>query len=71
MLLEDGPVSSKQILNEARDCGHAPATIRRAKKELRIEARKGTEKKAPWTWYMPVEMDTETHGNDLENAEEF
>ena len=48
--LADGPVTAKAIQAEARDAGHAWATVRRAQNALGIEARKDGVR-GPWKWY--------------------
>ena len=51
-LLADGPVPQRQVEADSKGAGHAWATIRRAQKNLNIEAFKEGFK-APWLWSMP------------------
>jgi hypothetical protein len=46
-LLSAGPVAVKEIEAEAKAAGHAWATMRRAKDDLRIRAYKETDR---WMW---------------------
>lgn len=52
--LADGPVPVKKLQGLARDAAQNWSTIKRAKKDLRIETHKGG-MDAGWTWQMPEE----------------
>jgi putative DNA primase/helicase len=54
-LLEEGPVSSKEIRADAEGAGHAWATIRRAQQALGIEAHK-VGLRGGWVWELPPKM---------------
>jgi putative DNA primase/helicase len=52
--LEDGPVKVEVIRHEAKQNGISAATLRRAKKDLRIESHKEMGKvDGEWTWELP------------------
>lgn len=54
-LLADGPVESKAVRKLAGENGHTWTTVRRAKLELGIRARKqGFRDGAGWYWYLPA-----------------
>jgi putative DNA primase/helicase len=54
MELADGPVSKKEIERDADGMGISPRTLKRAKKDLGIEARKeGFAKGGVWKWALP------------------
>ncbi len=51
-LLADGPVSTKQVKADAAGAGYSWRTIERAKRDLKIEARKVSMKDG-WQWFLP------------------
>lgn len=51
-ILADGAMPQKDIERECRDAGFSVATLRRAKKRLRITSKKDG-MKAPWFWRLP------------------
>lgn len=53
-LLEDGPVPTKQVQDDADGAGYSWATIRRAAQVLKVEARK-TSMRGGWVWTLPAE----------------
>ncbi|MCG8407987.1 MAG: hypothetical protein MI923_22545 [Phycisphaerales bacterium] len=53
-LLGDGPIESKKVRRLASENGHTWTTVRRAKHDLGIEARKqGFGDGAAWYWHLP------------------
>jgi putative DNA primase/helicase len=54
-LLEEGPVSARQVRRDAKDAGHHWATIRRAQKALGIEAAKAG-MQGGWEWRLPPKV---------------
>ena len=52
-LLADGPVMATDIFNEARQAGVSERTVRNAKKELRVVARKRPGDRR-WEWALPA-----------------
>lgn len=54
-LLADGPVPVKRVRAEADDAGHTWATIRRAQKDLGIDAYKAGMKEG-WRWQLPTKV---------------
>jgi len=63
-LLFDGPLSMKAIKADAEGAGHSWSTIRRAKKALKIEAKKQGMKDG-WVWVLPEEIDIDGSINAL------
>jgi putative DNA primase/helicase len=57
MLLADGPVPAREVQSECERAGHRWATIRRARKDLGVEAGKEGGRfgngKQRWTWRLP------------------
>lgn len=51
-LLADGPISTKQVKADAAGAGYSWRTIERAKRDLKIEARKVSMKDG-WQWFLP------------------
>lgn len=51
-LLADGPVTTKQVKADAAGAGYSWRTIERAKRDLKIEARKVSMKEG-WQWFLP------------------
>jgi len=49
--LKGGPKAAKAIFKEAREAGHSERTIKRAKKDLRVESRKAEN---GWVWALPA-----------------
>jgi putative DNA primase/helicase len=68
-LLADGPVTSKQVEEEAQEVGITKATLRRAKKELGIKPRKNS-MKGGWLWALP-EMPAPTEDAHSKNMSTF
>jgi len=60
--LGDGPKSATVVFRQARDAGHAERTVKRAKRALKVEARKD---KAGWSWVLPVKGAKEAKGAKL------
>lgn len=59
--LSGAAVTATQIQHQAKEAGIAPATLQRAKKALRISARKdGYGKDSAWHWALPSEGDHES-----------
>lgn len=54
-LLADGPLPVKRVRAEADDAGHTWATIRRAQKDLGIDAYKAGMKEG-WRWQLPTKV---------------
>lgn len=52
MLLADGPVLVKELRQQARDAGLSWGTVRRAKEEVGVQARKQAFAKG-WVWQLP------------------
>lgn len=50
--LADGPKRATAVFQQARDAGHAEKTVRRAKEQLGVEAKKDKH----WEWHLPVKM---------------
>lgn len=50
-----GPVSSKDLQSRAREAGHSWSTIKRAKKDLGVEAKKNG-MRGGWEWYHPNDL---------------
>jgi putative DNA primase/helicase len=65
-LLAGGPMPAKRVTNEARGAGISPATLRRAKKALRVEAEKGG-MAGGWVWSLP----TTAAGRIAEGAHQY
>ncbi|TCT20276.1 AAA family ATPase [Thiobaca trueperi] len=51
-MLRDGPADVKKIQREARDDGHSPETLKRAKKALGVQSHKQDFAKG-WIWSLP------------------
>jgi hypothetical protein len=66
-ILKDGPVSSTEIQRQAKALGISTATLRRAQKSLRIQARKRPGLKGGWDWVMEDAQDA--HVQDARDAD--
>lgn len=65
-LLAEGPVDSKIVFDEADENHIAVATLKRAKKELRVIARRvGFGEAGRWTWELPAEGNQAPKGDQL------
>jgi putative DNA primase/helicase len=66
--LEEGAVPAKQILAEARECGIAEKTLRRAAKDLGVDiahlGKPGEKGGGKWVWRMP-QQDGRQDGQDI------
>jgi hypothetical protein len=56
-LLADGPLASKAVFEAAKANGIAAATLRRAKKKLRIEAKHDASFEGSWKWCLSAQDD--------------
>jgi archaellum biogenesis ATPase FlaH len=69
-LLADSPKTVGKIQEESKNAGHSWATIRRAKKSLKIKAKK-IGMKGGWVWELPTKMlktsedDQDSHANNM------
>lgn len=63
--LYHGPVSSKDLQTRAREAGHSWSTVKRAKKGLKVEARK-TAMRGGWEWYHPDDLPIKREGDHEE-----
>jgi hypothetical protein len=66
--LEDGPKPAKELLKEAKKAGIEEITLRRAKKELGVQARRLSEPGAAkgsgaWVWELPAKTPTGDEGD--------
>ncbi len=52
-MLADGPVASKQIMNDAKANGVAQRTLWRAKRELDVKAERAKGQTGAWYWMLP------------------
>jgi putative DNA primase/helicase len=61
--LYHGPVSSKDLQTRAREAGHSWSTVKRAKKELGVEAKKNG-MRGGWEWYHPNDLPVKHEGDE-------
>jgi len=64
-VLADGPVEAKGLLKRSRADGIAEKTLRRAKKELKIES---TQSSTGWTWQLPTPGEETSRPRDKETT---
>lgn len=69
-MLDDGPVSSRQLKGDAEGAGIAWRTIQRAQKALGIEARKEG-MKGPWLWSLPTKEANNHEERQTDNVAAF
>lgn len=67
--LEDGPRPAKELLKEAKKAGIEEITLRRAKKELGVQARRQSGKGATrgegfWVWELPQDKNQDDRNSD-------
>lgn len=66
--LAEGPVLTNEVIQEAKDAGHAIGTLRRAKAQLGVKSRKRTFN-GPHEWYIPASDDAHAGEPDAEDAQ--
>jgi hypothetical protein len=56
-VLQDGPMAAKEVFRQAKELRLSERTIKRAKRLLKVEARRvgGIGAKGHWEWFLPSE----------------
>ena len=66
--LYHGPVSSKELQAQAREAGHSWSTVKRAKKELGVVAKKNG-MRGGWEWYHPSDLPAKHEGDEGDQSQ--
>jgi hypothetical protein len=61
--LYNGPVPTKDLQIRAREAGHSWSTVKRAKNDIGVKARKCGFNKGRWVWYHPDDLPTTREGD--------